>query len=134
MSTSIPEKEILKKLSNRMIKFHLKLLEIQISNSEQKLARKFTPPERFQLVMLDPEYQWLRILSQSIVAVDELEEQKTQITGQQLVEMKSKLFDLFQGQVQENFTKGLENSLQFKPELKSELDEIISLVGELQIQ
>jgi hypothetical protein len=54
-----------------LLHLHKLLLDKMIQAYELRTGKSTTTNERFQLVVNDPGFQWLRALSETIVAIDE---------------------------------------------------------------
>lgn len=61
----------LRELRNRLLHLHKMLLDMERQRFERKSGR-VTPGELLQLVLNDPQFAWLRIISALVVEIDEV--------------------------------------------------------------
>jgi hypothetical protein len=88
-------RDSLKHISSLLAKIHKGLMDEQMGNRELAAGGLFTPATKLQLLLNDPEFEWLRSLSQLMTLVDDGIFQKDPLTEEQfaglLVEVKNLL-------------------------------------------
>ncbi len=84
MTTDLDFKSKLKSVSLALAVIHKSLLENEIESLERAQGQTLNPGTRLQLLINDPNFAWLRLLSQLISAVDGAIFQKTPVTEEQL--------------------------------------------------
>ena len=94
MSADIEYKLKLKSISKVLAVIHKSLLENEIEILEKAQGQSLSPGTRLQLLINDPNFAWLRILSQLISSVDGAIFQKTPVTDQQMAELLRETTDL----------------------------------------
>lgn len=84
MTSEVDHKAKLKNISRLLAVIHKSLMESEIDSLEKVSGKSLPPVSRLQLLINDPSFAWLRILSQLISAVDGVIFQKTPITNEQM--------------------------------------------------
>lgn len=87
-------KEQLGLISTAMARIHKTILENEIELREIKTMTSFGPNERLQILLNDPEFAWLRLLSGLMSAVDEVYFQKEPIREEQVTTLKKAVHEL----------------------------------------
>ena len=87
-------KEQLGLISAAMARIHKTILENEIELREIKTMTSFGPNERLQILLNDPEFAWLRLLSGLMSAVDEVYFQKEPIREEQVTTLKKAVHEL----------------------------------------
>ncbi len=77
----------LKNISTILAVIHKSLLESEIESLEKSQGSELSPGTRLQILINDPDFAWLRLLSQLISSVDGVIFQKTPITDPQLQDL-----------------------------------------------
>ena len=77
----------LKNISSLLAVIHKSLLESEIESLEKAQGSELSPGTRLQILINDPDFAWLRLLSQLISAVDGVIFQKVPITDIQLQDL-----------------------------------------------
>ncbi len=84
MNSDAEYKSKLKSVSKALAVIHKSLLENEIESLERDQGQTLNPGTRLQLLINDPDFAWLRLLSQLISSVDGAIFQKTPVTQEQL--------------------------------------------------
>ncbi len=77
----------LKNISTILAVIHKSLLESEIESLEKVQGSELSPGTRLQILINDPDFAWLRLLSQLISSVDGVIFQKVPITDPQLQDL-----------------------------------------------
>jgi len=104
MSLTNLERERLKKLSKLLLEIHKVLMDEQITHYEQRNGPIPGPGRKLQLLLGDPEFQWLRTLSKNIATIDEHVFQKEPVTTSQMNSCLTLVRDLFFPEQDNEFT------------------------------
>ncbi len=94
MNSDAEYKSKLKSVSKALAVIHKSLLENEIESLERAQGQTLTPGTRLQLLINDPDFAWLRLLSQLISSVDGAIFQKTPVTQEQLELLLKQTTDL----------------------------------------
>ena len=76
MKTTAELKDQLGQISSAMMRIHKAIMENEMELLEAKTMKPLGPNERLQVLLNDPDFAWLRNLSQLMSAVDEVYFQK----------------------------------------------------------
>jgi hypothetical protein len=120
MSSISDYREKLGKISAAMIKIHKLLMEDEMEARERVLNKSIPPAERLNVLLNDPEFAWLRALSQLMAFVDEIYFQKEAILDRQLIEAEEKVTNLFSLVSESEFSYRYRNKLATIPDLMVE--------------
>lgn len=93
------------------------ILEHLMEAREQATKTLISPNERLNLLLNDPEFAWLRALSQLIAYVDEIYFQKEAILESQLEDVLNKVESLFSLQNESEFTYRYKQAVTSIPDL-----------------
>lgn len=85
----------LKNLSILLTRIHKSLLDHQFIGVQATKRTALGPNEKLQMLLNDPEFQWLRPLSQLISKIDGVVFQKEDVTAEQHNQMVSEIHDMF---------------------------------------
>ena len=94
MTTEVDHRSKLKSVSKALAVIHKSLLESEIETLERTHGQVLAPGTRLQLLINDPTFAWLRLLSQLISSVDGVIFQKTPITAEQMEILMKQTHDL----------------------------------------
>ncbi len=104
MTTEVDHKTKLKNISRVLAVIHKSLLEHEIESLEKAHGKPITPVARLQLLINDPDFAWLRLLSQLISSVDGAIFQKTPVTDEQMGQLLKQTSDLLIDHKNPDFT------------------------------
>lgn len=85
----------LKNLSILLTRIHKSLLDHQFISVQSSKRTPLGPSDKLQMLLHDPDFQWLRPLSQLISTVDGVVFQKEDVTLEQHNLMISQIHDMF---------------------------------------
>jgi len=118
---STPEnREKLGQISAAMMKIHKLLLEEEMEARELAINKVIPPAERLNVLLNDPEFAWLRVLSQLMAFIDEIYFQKEPVLNRQLKEVEEKVETLFALQNESEFAYRYRSKLSTIPDLMIE--------------
>lgn len=95
----------LKNISTILAVIHKSLLESEIESLEKSQGSELSPGTRLQILINDPDFAWLRLLSQLISSVDGVIFQKTPITDPQLQDLIKQTTELLIDHKNPEFTE-----------------------------
>lgn len=98
-------KDLIKTLSTSLARIHRMLLENEIEQLEKERGMTFNPAGRLQLLLNDPNLDWLRVMSQLIAFVDEILFQKEPVTDEQMAAIRVGIDDLIITQKNSQFAE-----------------------------
>lgn len=104
MSSANLEREKLGKLSKLLLEIHKVLMDQQIDHYEQTHGPIPGAGQKLQLLLGDPEFQWLRTLSKTVATIDEHFFQKEPVTSVQFEACIHLVQDLFFPEQDSDFT------------------------------
>lgn len=110
-------REKLGQISSAMMKIHKLLLEEEMEAREAAINKILPPTERLNVLLNDPEFAWLRVMSQLMAYVDEIFFQKEPVLEKQLKEVEEKVEALFALQNESEFTYRYKSKLSTIPDL-----------------
>lgn len=107
-------------ISKQLRRLHKDLLDFQVLIHQDLNEKKFGPYEILHLSIQDPEFAWLRKLSEMIVAIDIQEEENPNLLQADFDKIKNEICDLLVNESESNrdFHFRYQNALTKKPELK----------------
>ncbi len=119
-------------LSKQLRRLHKDLLDFQILIHQDLAEKKLGPYDLLHLSIHDPEFAWLRKLSELIVAIDIREEKTSDINLNDINQIKSEVSSLLFGSDDQNrdFKFRYQNALSKKPELslhEAQLNSVLQL-------
>lgn len=91
MSAPEANKEYLKGVSSALARIHKTIMENEMELLENKRMTKFSPADRLHILLNDPEFVWLRTISQMMSSVDEVYFQKEIIQDTQVEALKNEI-------------------------------------------
>jgi hypothetical protein len=117
-------------LSKLLQKLHKSLLHFQSSQHQEKIGKKLGPYEILNLSINDPEFAWLRKLSELIVAIDIQEEENPQMSDVDFSKIKNEASGLLfgDGEKYQDFKSRLQVALSQDPELNIYHAELITIL------
>ena len=104
-------KDKLQELSKLLIRLHKSLINFESDQHEKREQRKFSPHEMLHLSLNDPHFAWLRKVSELIVEIDTLVDDKEKKDAE-----KSDL-DFFNGETQKLLFLDSEETKDFKTKM-----------------
>lgn len=110
MKTSPEQRDKLKILTASFARIHKMLLEHQMSELEKTSGTEIKPAARLNLLLNDPDFVWLRNLSQLMAIADDVYFQKEEITGDQMLRILTASQDLFIRESKTEFTRRYKDS------------------------
>lgn len=110
-------KEQLGLISSAMARIHKTILENEMELLEIKIMKTLSPNERLHVLLNDPEFAWLRLLSQLMSTVDEVYFQKTPIQQDQVESLKKAVNELLIQATDTPFAKKYRSLLPVVPDL-----------------
>lgn len=117
MNSTSENREKLGQISAAMMKIHKLLLEEEMEAREIAINKVIPPAERLNVLLNDPEFAWLRALSQLMAYVDEIFFQKEPVLERQLKEAEEKVEALFALQNESEFAYRYRSKLSTIPDL-----------------
>lgn len=117
-------------LSKLLQKLHKSLLNFQSALHQEKIGKKLGPYEILNLSMQDPEFAWLRKLSELIVAIDIQEEENPNIGDVEFSQIKNTVSELLfgDGEKFKDFKARMQEALSQDPELNIYHAELITVL------
>jgi hypothetical protein len=116
----------LKDSSKALLRFHKVLLDSERETYEKVNGQVASPHELFRLVLDDPHFAWLRMLSGQIVLIDEFLAAKTPITefeGRELIAQTISLLNFEDSS--EHFNEKLQNAISRSRDAEAGYNEIL---------
>jgi hypothetical protein len=110
-------KEQLGQISAAMARIHKTILENEIELREIKTMKSLGPNERLQILLNDPEFAWLRMLSGLMSTLDEVYFQKEPIQSEQVANLKKSVNELLIQPSDSVFSKKYRSLLPVVPDL-----------------
>jgi len=110
-------KEQLGQISAAMARIHKTILENEIELREIKTMKPLGPNERLQVLLNDPEFAWLRMLSGLMSTLDEVYFQKEPIQSEQVISLKKSVNELLIQSSDSVFSKKYRSLLPVVPDL-----------------
>tara|TARA_B110001454_G_scaffold219197_1_gene251427 strand:+ start:18879 stop:19268 length:390 start_codon:yes stop_codon:yes gene_type:complete len=117
MKTSAELKEQLGQISSAMARVHKTIMENEMELRELKTMKPLGPNERLQVLLNDPEFAWLRSLSQLMSTVDEVYFQKEPIENDQVEVLKKSVNELLIQVTDTPFSKKYRSLIPVVPDL-----------------
>lgn len=130
---SDPTRQRLRDLSQRLLKLHKALLDVQRRSHDADSLPVRSRGELLQLVLSDPEFAWLRTLSTLIVQVDELvqtDELATEDDARALVDRARSLIQPGDAGSPPEFASRYKEALQTSPDVVVAHGGIVALLAE----
>lgn len=118
-------KDTLKHLSSTMARIHKALMDYQMSERELQLGENLMPGTKLQMLLNDPEFQWLRVLSQLMTLVDDGLFQKEPLTLDQVKGLQQQVRDLFIQQTHQAFSEQYRRLSQVIPEIRQYHEQLL---------
>ena len=127
------KKEVIE-LSKQLRRLHKDLLDFQVLIHQDLTGKKLGPYEILHLSIQDPEFAWLRKLSEMIVAIDIQEEENSNLQKSDFDKIKAEVNHLLfsENELNHDFQFRYQNALGKKPELsihQAQLMKSLSLFG-----
>lgn len=94
MRSAAEFREHLGRISSAMARIHRLLIESEIEVLEKKQGAVIGAGARLQLLLNSPDLAWLRVMSQTMAAIDEIYFQKEAVTSEQAAAAKKAADDL----------------------------------------
>ncbi len=91
---------------------------------EARTGQTLTPGTKLQLLLGDPEFNWLRVLSLLMVKVDDAIFMKEPITEPLIAELKADIEALLIDRTNEDFTREFDLVKKFVPDVMREIDKL----------
>lgn len=110
-------REQLRHITSAMARIHKTLLESEIENREIDQKMILSPADRWNLLLNDPDFEWLRALSQLMAAVDEVYFQKEVIEAEQFETACKNIIELLILPSETKFSKKYRSLLPVVPDL-----------------
>ena len=117
MITLTNDRDKIGQISSALMKIHKLILEHLMEAREQATQTQIPPNERLNLLLNDPEFAWLRTLSQMMAYVDEIYFQKEAILESQVEDIYNKVDGLFSLQNESEFTYRYKQAVVTIPDL-----------------
>jgi hypothetical protein len=117
-------RDSLKHISSLLAKIHKNLMDDQMSNKELKAGGLFSPGTKLNLLLNDPEFDWLRSLSQLMTLIDDGIFQKEPITEEQYYSLVEEVKKLLFKQTNKKFTDQYISICRQRPEIMVEHREL----------
>lgn len=117
-------RDSLKHISSLLAKVHKGLMDEQMSNKELAAGAPFSPGTKLQLLLNDPEFDWLRSLSQLMTLVDGGIFQKEPLTEEQFAGLIGEVQNLMVKQTNKKFTDSFLAICRRRPEIMIEHREL----------
>lgn len=89
------DREYLKHLSTRLMKLHKVLMDHHMKKKELIHGTTFNPNQKLQLLLNDPDLEWLRTLSRLMALIDDAFFQKEKLPKEVFENLKDKIHHLF---------------------------------------
>ncbi len=126
-------RETLRDLSQRLLRLHKALLEVQRRDHDAERLPVRSRGELLQLVLQDPEFAWLRTLSTLIVQVDELVQDDELATEDDALGLMERVRGLIQhggnGGGSAEFGERYKAALQSSPDVVVAHGAVVALLG-----
>ena len=130
MKTSPEKRDKLKNLTAGLARIHKALLELQMHDLEQASGVEIKPAARLNLLLGNPDFAWLRNLSQLMAIADDVYFQKEEISDEQMERIKTAVNQLFITQTQAEFSDRYNSSCQRLTPLMLEHGTLVSILKE----
>lgn len=124
-------KDYSKDISKSLMRIHKILMDQQLAKKEAELGYKLAPGSKLQLLLQDPEFEWLRVLSQLMAHVDDLHFQKDEVTEAQFLKIHHQLLALLSGEHHPEFDKNVATYRSILPLLDQELRQLQTIVQQI---
>ncbi len=127
-----PQQEMrdsLKHISALLAKIHKGLMDEQMSAKELAVGSAFSPNTKLQLLLNDPEFEWLRSLSQLMTLVDDGIFQKEPLTEEQFAGLIFEVQNLLIKQTNKKFTDNFLAICRHRPEIMVEHRELAKFLA-----
>ncbi len=131
MKTSPEQRDKLKILTASFARIHKMLLELQMSELEKISGSEIKPAARLNLLLGDPDFAWLRNLSQLMAIADDVYFQKEEISAEQMSRIQNASQDLFIRETQAAFTKRYQSAARKLSPLMMEHAKLLSILKEI---
>jgi hypothetical protein len=117
MKTMTELKDQLGQISSAMARIHKTIMENEMELRETKSTKPLGPNERLQVLLNDPDFAWLRVLSQLMSTVDEVYFQKEPILVEQVDRLKKSVSELLIQPSEAPFSKKYRSLIPVVPDL-----------------
>lgn len=117
MDIKMDNKIYLGGISSALATIHKMIVENEFEDIEKRDGFKIGAAGRLQLLLTDPEFSWLRSMSQLMAFVDEVYFQKESITDQQVEVVMTRVQDLLLRQSSSDFSNRYRRLLVTVPDL-----------------
>lgn len=124
-------KDYSKDVSKSLMRIHKMLMDHQMNEKEKAIGQKLAPGTKLQLLLQDPEFEWLRVLSQLMAQIDDLFFQKDEITETQFLKVHHQLLALISGEHHPLFDQKVQILKPLLPMLDQELNQLQNLVQQI---
>lgn len=125
-------KKVFHELAKALMDLHRDLLMLQAKNLESESGRKISPYELLHASLHDPQFAWLRMMSEVIVTIDTLIDESENLSGKEASEVAEEVLNLIekpQGTGQTEFWNRYSHYLSINPDIimrHSRVKEIIA--------
>jgi hypothetical protein len=113
-------KDYLNDLSRSLARIHKFLMDYQMVQYQNRTGQLLNPATKLNLLLQDPEFAWLRILSQLMVRVDEVFFQKEPIIDDQVSRLNFEVEELLIRKANDVFNIHFDAMIPHIPELLAE--------------
>jgi hypothetical protein len=128
MPTQTELKETLRDLSSTLARIHKGLMDHQMQERETRTGQSLNPATKLNLLLQDPEFAWLRVLSQLMVLVDDAFFQKEPLTENQIGILKSEANELLVLQTNVDFARNFNAIRMMLPDVIREHEKLKLIV------
>ena len=126
------DREYLKFLSTRLLKLHKALMDHHMKRKEKVHGTLFNPNQKLQLLLNDPDFEWLRTLSRLMAIIDDAYFQKETLAAGLIENLKEKTHHLFLKEGDPQFTSVLLSTLKESPKSLLEHEKTIHFLKTLE--
>lgn len=121
-------RDTLKHISSLMARIHKGLMDEQMSLRELKAGGPFNPATKLQMLLNDPEFEWLRSLSQLMTMVDDGIFQKEPLSVEHYANLVEEVKNLLFRQKNKKFTDTYIATCRARPEIMVEHRELLKFI------
>lgn len=118
----------LKHLSGLLAKTHKALVDYELSLRELQVGERFTASTKLQMLIQDPDFAWLRTLSQLMALVDDAIYQKEPLAEEHYLSLREEIRKLIVEKTDADFTLPYEAICKKVPEIQKEHEKIASFL------
>lgn len=129
---STETKQVFQELAKALIDLHRDLLMLQAKTLESESGRKISPYELLHASLHNPQFAWLRLMSEIIVTIDTLIDESENLSAKEASEIAEEVLNLIerpQGSNHTEFWNRYSHFLSVNPDIimkHSRVKEIIS--------